>query len=319
MPETETTSNTEILDPEVVAGGYSRVDPSVESQPRITMTSIPAFRPLNVLARRLNGLRAVWPFDNRWQLILDRMLFRGTGLAVYRMNGREILVDHRGGDENGTRLCLVSDMYKKYLRVMKFSGPINVLDLGANGGGFPLMLVLAGIPLKRVVCVEMNPQTFTRLQFNIARNVQGDHRVINAAVCGTRRTLDLVLGSGSTGDSLYAPSVASKGEATRSGYSIAGVTLDDVLCEEFDGAGTVDLCKLDVEGAEYEILFSPSHSLIKKIRYLILEVHPNPSRTKEELLAKLTALGFLEIRVDVDDELDVHLLENAGLSAGCVP
>ena len=268
------------------------------------MTSIPVLHPMNVLARRFGGLRAVWPFDNRWQLILARTLFRRTGLAVYRMKGREILVDHRGGDENGTRLCLASDMYKKYLKVMKFSGPINVLDLGANGGGFPLMLVLAGVPLKRVVCVEMNPQTFTRLQFNIARNVQGDHRVINAAVCGARRTFDLVLGSGSTGDSLYTPSVASKGEAARSRYSIAGLTLDDVLREEFDGAGTVDLCKMDVEGAEYEILFSPSHSLIKKIRYLIIEIHQNHSRTKEELLTRLAALGFAEISDEVNDEQD---------------
>lgn len=107
--------------------------------------STPAPWAMNTLATRLNGLKAVWPFDNRWQLIINRTLFRGTGLAVYKLDGREILVDHRGGDENGTRLCFVSDMYKKYLKVMRLSGPINVLDLGANGGGFPLMLVTAGV------------------------------------------------------------------------------------------------------------------------------------------------------------------------------
>jgi tRNA1(Val) A37 N6-methylase TrmN6 len=55
-------------------------------------------------------------------------------------------------------------MYREYLPFFTFSGPARVLDLGANGGGFPLMLRLAGIDLARVVSVEMDPMTFLRLQ-----------------------------------------------------------------------------------------------------------------------------------------------------------
>ncbi len=44
--------------------------------------------------------------------------------------------------------------------MMKLEGPINVLDLGASNGGFPLLLHADGIPLKKVVSVEFNRNTF---------------------------------------------------------------------------------------------------------------------------------------------------------------
>ena len=52
---------------------------------------------------------------------------------------------------------------------MTLDAPANVLDLGANNGGFPLLLHTSGIELKKVVSVEFNPRTFARLNFNLTR------------------------------------------------------------------------------------------------------------------------------------------------------
>lgn len=105
---------------------------------------------------------------------------------VYRKDGLDILVDHGGGDENGTRACIATDMYRRYLPLFNLPGPVRVLDLGANGGGFPLMLKLAGVSLARVVSIEMSPLTFSRLQLNLATNLGSTAVAINAAICGPR-------------------------------------------------------------------------------------------------------------------------------------
>ena len=58
------------------------------------------------LGNKIRGLREVWAFDNRLSLILAKTFFRSENLQVYRYKGVEILVDHAGGDNNGTARCL---------------------------------------------------------------------------------------------------------------------------------------------------------------------------------------------------------------------
>ena len=67
------------------------------------------------IKRKLIGLYQLMKFDNSFELLLNRTFFRKYGLNVYRMKGMQIIIDHEGGDENGTRAALVTDMYKKHL------------------------------------------------------------------------------------------------------------------------------------------------------------------------------------------------------------
>src|SRR5438552_1894676 len=119
------------------------------------------------LGNKLVGLRALWRFDNRWQLMINRTFFPRESLLTYKKGDIEFLVDHAAGDHNGTRLCLISDIYTRFLPKMSLGEEISVFDLGANGGGFPLMLLLNGKRLSRLVCVEMNPNTYQRLLYNV--------------------------------------------------------------------------------------------------------------------------------------------------------
>lgn len=88
-------------------------------------------------AQKIAGLQDLLHFDNWPMLVLGRTFDRRTGLVTYRKGQYEILVDHHGGDENGTRACIVSDMYRRHLNSIGIRGPVRLLDLGAKWGRLP--------------------------------------------------------------------------------------------------------------------------------------------------------------------------------------
>jgi len=180
-------------------------------------------------------------------------------------------------------------MYRQFVGFLPKGRPITVLDLGANGGGFGLMLLQEGFAIERVVAVEMNPATFQRLQFNLARNCHGHVQCINAAVSGIRREYRLPLGRGSTSDNIYSGS-ETNAVATA---TVQGIPIDKIISENLEGCATIDVCKIDIEGAEYEVLTEHCSLLARKIRCLIIELHDRPGHRRQDLLDALISAGFV--------------------------
>lgn len=81
------------------------------------------------------------------------------------------------------------------------SKPLHVLDLGANGGGFSLLLNLMGYTVNKLVAEEMNQLTFARLSFNILRNLNGKIQFVQVAVASTNGVMTLVDSDGGISDS----------------------------------------------------------------------------------------------------------------------
>ena len=54
---------------------------------------------------------------------------------------------------------------------MNLRSPLRVLDLGSHIGAFPLMLKDCGYAIGELVGVELNPVTYSRMRFNIERNL----------------------------------------------------------------------------------------------------------------------------------------------------
>ncbi len=242
------------------------------------------------LTNKINGIKEIWQFDNRWQLMLTRLFFSREKINIYRYKGLEILEDHFAGDANGARALLTSPMYRQYLEEMDLAGPLNVLDMGANNGGFPILLKSEGLEIKKLACVEMNPQTFSRLRFNIERNFDCEFELINGAVCGEHRTIDVVLGEGSTHHNIYDYKKSSNGR----NWQVQGYTFDEIFASAF-GEETVDLCKIDIEEAEFEVFTKPEHRSITKCRYLLMEIHESRGEFREIIRNRLSELGFKEI------------------------
>ena len=254
---------------------------------------------------RFRGLEAILSFDNWPMLVLERICDRKTGLVVYRKKGFDILVDHLGGDQCGTRMCIATDMYRKYLPHFQLKGPIRVLDLGANGGGFPLMLRIEGIDVERAVCVEMNPLTYQRLLLNLTTNLGRTAVAINAAVCdmpeGTE--IPITLTRGGTGDSL----THNRALSSASEFSVPTTNLQKLFDRYFQDK-LVDLCKIDIEGSEFELFASAPDSLLRRIRYLIMELHYFDEAAVAKgraLKERLASLGFSDVTIDKGHETNL--------------
>lgn len=260
------------------------------------------------LGTKIRGLREVLSFDNRLWLALTKTLFRGENLHIYRYKGIDILADHRAGDANGFRDVLTSKMYRRFLEKMKFDAPINILDIGANTGGFPLLLFTSGLSLKKVVSIELHPETFLRLHFNLHHNLTCESIAVNAAVCGSSKNIEVKLGPGSVSESIYSNSDENGAKA----YEIFGYSLDEIYSKYFQDE-VIDVCKIDIEGAEFEIFVEPHHKSLQHCRYLIIEIHEQGSQTTDQLLPIITSLGFVHFPPSSDADQAVHFFENRRL------
>ena len=250
----------------------------------------------------------MWQFENRLPLIITRTLFPRETLHVYRYKGFELLTDLKGGDANGAREVLTSPMYRRFLPQMDLPQPVNVLDIGANNGGFPLLLASSGFTLRKVVSVELNPNTFLRLRFNLERNLKCDVEPLNAAVSGESGKLKLSLGAGSSGDNIFNGDVNSGGTS----FEIDGVTFDQLYERHFAGE-VVDICKIDIEGAEFEVFGKPFHRNVRHCRYLIIEIHDGEGREPDTIVSVLSGLGFRHVSQPSDADAAVHFFVNEQL------
>jgi FkbM family methyltransferase len=170
---------------------------------------------------------------------------------------------------------------------------VRVLDLGAMGGGFPLLMHILGIEIASALCVEMNPQTYQRLLVNLTANLGSRCTGLNAAVCGMAENSELLLrpSRGNSSFSIY----ADQAEAGGPHDTVRTTTLQALYNEHFRG-GMLDICKIDIEGAEYEVFDSSSDELLRNIRYLIVEFH-DPVKTPA-VMERLARLGFAAIKTD---------------------
>jgi FkbM family methyltransferase len=242
---------------------------------------------LTKLREKLSGLRTNLAFDNGWLLVLQRLFCRRLPVAVYQRGELVFLTDFEGGDAMGVRHLLTADMYSRfYPRIVPLvKGELTVLDLGANGGGFALSLDDRGLKFSTAVCVEMNPHTYSRLLFNIDRNFSGRAVTVNAAVTGDGAPVEIVDSRGGTGQSMYA------GEGGK--ISVPGVTFDELVKRYFGpGMEDLDVVKVDVEGAEFEIFLSGKGDLLRRFRSLFIEIHPVAAHSRTELVEKIQSLGF---------------------------
>jgi len=254
------------------------------------------------IATKLAGFKAMLCFDNRWQLIANRLLFR-TAIDIYRYKGCKIIVDHVGGDAAGVRECLTSDMYRQLLPAMMLAGPLSILDCGGNGGGFPLLLQTEGYDIAHVVSVEMNPYTCSRLHYNLTNNMLGTVHCLNLIVEDSVSEHSINFGNGSTGDSLLVANDSGKK------FTIASTNIDTLISTYFPGK-TIDITKIDIEGAEYLLFSGANHALLQQSRYLVIEIHTITGHSPLEVIDSIRQLGF-ELRADVED---VYLFANSSLS-----
>lgn len=135
-------------------------------------------------------------------------------------------------------------------------------DVGANVGWYTC-LVAKMLPGGKVDAFEMNPAVCKILEKNIRRN-NLDARVHNVAMAAEPgEVLFLVEEAMGT----YVPRNTSRTGRT---CQVKGRTLDE-FCKEKTGSG---LIKIDVEGAEADVLLGMTQLLQRQDVELLIELHP---------------------------------------------
>ena len=144
---------------------------------------------------------------------------------------------------------------------------MTAVDVGANWGYFTLAAAHWVGPTGRVIAFEPEPRLFAMASANVARNALAHVAVRPFAVAASAGALRLAAFDDRQGN--WGVSQVSANGA----IECPAVALDDHLDSE--GVGSVDLLKVDVEGAEIDVLEGMRQGIATgRYRYVMLECHP---------------------------------------------
>jgi len=177
----------------------------------------------------------------------------------------------------------------EYGEVLKINDIQTVFDIGANTGMASLFF-LANLPLNKLVVVEANPGLIPKLHGILnAKNII----IENLAIYGERGSLKFNVSENHRESTIC-------DDQNVSGDNIVAVNtvlLEDLLQKH--SLVEADLLKMDIEGAEYNILEKTPESFLK-FKYIYIEIHGD-KKTRDQFRSKLIELGFELVQIFGDD------------------
>jgi len=167
-----------------------------------------------------------------------------------------------------------------------------VVDLGANEGDFSAA-VLGLAPEARVLAVEPGPGPRERLQARLGSNPNVEIRPV--AVAGETGTATFRLTAHDHNSSLLRPRPESE-ERIGGGWAVVQeIEVPTVTLDELVGEQSVDVLKLDVQGAELDVIAGGRRALART-RAVLLEMNLfsqyEGDATFDALHREMSALGF---------------------------
>lgn len=188
-----------------------------------------------------------------------------------------------------------------------------VADIGAHIGSTALIFRKAIGEDGKVFCFEPNPESFEMLQSTIEKNEFDNFELFNQALGDSNGKVNLKHDSENTGRS-----------SIREAKNLDGTFNVDLVetKSKLEGLGELDWAKIDVEGAEYEIISNLGDS-ITMFKGMFLELHldrlsDNELKQIYEILSTngeiytFNDLSAKEIMERPKDNLDVVWKNNVG-------
>ena len=179
---------------------------------------------------------------------------------------------------------------------LQWDGLHSVVDIGANVGAFCVWLFKRS-PAAQYTLFEPVPEIRETLQINLAANPTLNAKLFNFAVAGKRGSAEFFIDDDNAGaSSLF----AQPARRTRK-IQVQAVTLNDLFSDEL--VESVDLLKVDCEGAEHDIFSSLEPCYWKQIRQIAMETHPGPGRDPQMLIDMLEQHGFTVYRGGINPDV----------------
>jgi len=152
-----------------------------------------------------------------------------------------------------------------------------VIDAGSHVG---LFSIRAALYARRVISLEPDPLNYTILQLNIARNRLTNVLPLRSVLWTTGGQMSFNEGSHS-----HSGSIVGKGHSTR---AVDSTTLERLIVEH----GPIELLKVDIEGAEFDVLMSVPDHVLDQVDQIVAELDLAPGRDERALRRRLEASGF---------------------------
>lgn len=183
------------------------------------------------------------------------------------------------------------------------------IDVGANSGWFTTMGATCVGPSGHVVAVEASPLIAGTLRQNLARNGIENVRVLVAAVASEPGFADVMLGPA---EHTGLTRVQKASEASRTGTQVPADTLTRLLRD--DEIASARLVKIDVEGAEYDVVagLAPELGRFSEGCEFVVEVGPERAKSStdvESLISTFTDVGYTPYFLPNFYDIRSYLLE----------
>jgi FkbM family methyltransferase len=219
-----------------------------------------------------SGLRSFlqWVLDIFLYRIMAVIPIAGERLRTIRLEGGVALSYRR--TRSDFRTVAETWMTRVYDLPFAIDPPRLIVDLGANIGSTSTWLALR-YGCQRLIAVEPIPENATLARLNLAANGIAAE-VHEAAVGATEGTAYF----DDSGDSM-------EGHLADHGREVRVTTVPSLI-----GSEQVDLMKIDIEGAEGEVI-GQDPTWLSQVRLVVAELHPHLADT-DDVVRTMDAAGF---------------------------
>jgi FkbM family methyltransferase len=206
-------------------------------------------------------------YRNWWTVFADYLKLHESPLVTYRLNNGLQYTLRPGTTDRG----IINETWirRDYSPDGFGINPTDtILDIGGHIGAFT---VWASKQARqgRIITVEPTKSNFALLQQNVQDNRLTNVTLVKRAVAAQTGTAQLALASQNTGGHSF--TVGLFESDVQSFETVETTTLASILADY--GIERVNFLKIDCEGAEYEIFFTASHDILRRIDKIAMEFH----------------------------------------------
>ena len=185
-------------------------------------------------------------------------------------------------NENTNFLFGYLDDFKKIYESLKFENIRNFVDIGANYGISSIFFMEKNI---KCYLVDADTRMINLLKSNFGKN--SNNKVIHQAIYSHDGVVDFFEDNDCSMVSSISEIDANNKMENKTKNIVSCITpntlIDEIIDEDY-----IDLMKIDIEGAEYDIFNTISDENLLKINNLLIEYHNNDNYQILEIINKLT-------------------------------
>ena len=186
-----------------------------------------------------------------------------------------------------------------------------VVDIGAHIGRYTIISSKRIGPNGKVVAIEADPANFELLNRNVNLNKLTNVTSLNYAVYSNQTKLKLYLPGKQSGFTIYNTIMVNRGKHQGKFIEVNGNTLDNLLEQNKINFANINWIKIDVEGAEFEVLKGAQNVLSKSNDIAILiEIHNSQNGTNlyRPIIEFLNRYNFRIVYEKIHDGGERHVI-----------